>query len=67
LAKFRHEDEAQRFKAEFEKAQTHYKSSPMKPVTQSLSQVNISNGKPSLSESFKIEKGTWTCSQCLVS
>jgi E3 SUMO-protein ligase RanBP2 len=67
LAKFRHEDEAKRFKTEFEKAQTYYKSSPMKPVTQSLSQVNISNGKPSLSESIKIEKGTWTCSQCLVS
>ena len=67
LAKFKSEDEAKRFKNGFEKAQAQYIVSPMKPVVQSLSQVNLTNGKPSLSESFKIESGTWSCTQCLVS
>jgi hypothetical protein len=66
LAKFRHDDEAKRFKNEFEKAQQLYSSSPVKSSTQ-ISQNNVPNGKPSLVESLKIDKGTWACSQCLVS
>ena len=59
-AKFRHEDEAKRFKAEFEKAQGQHvasSNSPVKVVTNSLS---------SLGFSMRVEEGTWSCSQCLV-
>ena len=42
-------------------------ATPLKTLTTSVSQINITKGKPSLSESFKVEKGTWSCTGCLVS
>jgi len=72
LAKFRHEDEAQRFKAEFEKAQTQYSSSTSPSKPHASATVKKSESKPcigagSLAELIKTEKGSWSCTQCLVS
>ena len=69
LAKFRHEDEAKRFKTGFEAAQTQYSTykSPVKPGSSTTKEEKSCIGAKSLADLFTTEKGSWSCSQCLVS
>jgi E3 SUMO-protein ligase RanBP2 len=68
LAKFRHDDEAKRFKNEFEKAQQQYSFSPAKPkIKNEVVDIKPCSNMPSLADLVKVDKGTWSCSQCLVS
>ena len=71
-AKFRHEDEAKRFKAEFEKAQGQHvaaSNSPSKPKppTKEIKSEPKCVGAGSLADLIKTETGSWSCTQCLVS
>jgi E3 SUMO-protein ligase RanBP2 len=64
-AKFRHEDEAKQFKAEFEKAQEAVKNQTPGVKQESVKTTTTMNNLNSLASSLKISSGSWNCESCL--